>query len=288
MSDAAALMDKMYRRQRHIYDASRKFYLLGRDAMLANVRARAGDHVLEIACGTGRNLVRLGRLYPEAKGYGLDVSAEMLNSARHAVSSAGLAARIGLAQGDAASFDAQALFGRARFDRIVISYALSMIPPWRQALAHALEALAPNGSLHIVDFGDQSGLPGPFRLALNRWLAAFDVTPRTDLASIFSDCARSQGLQVVASTRLKGYCIEAVATQITAGPSAPIEAAALHPVADRPLSSRSGRCRSTLVYPLVGFHGTGTGASLRKVRRCDDAPSPFSSFLCSPAIVVDP
>ena len=214
MSDAAALMDKMYRRQRHIYDASRKLYLLGRDAMLDNVRARKGDHVLEIGCGTGRNLVRLARLYPEATCYGLDVSAEMLNSARHSVARAGLAARIALAQGDAASFEAKALFGRARFERIVISYALSMIPPWRQALAHAIESLAPNGSLHVVDFGDQSGLPAPFRLALNRWLAAFDVTPRTDLAATLSDIAGSGKLQVVASSRLKGYCVEAVATRI--------------------------------------------------------------------------
>ena len=31
MSDAAALMDAMYRHQRHIYDLSRKYYLIGRD-----------------------------------------------------------------------------------------------------------------------------------------------------------------------------------------------------------------------------------------------------------------
>ena len=35
MSDAALLMDRMYRRQRHIYDATRKFYLLGRDGAIA-------------------------------------------------------------------------------------------------------------------------------------------------------------------------------------------------------------------------------------------------------------
>ena len=29
--DAAGLMDRMYRHQRHFYDATRKFYLLGRD-----------------------------------------------------------------------------------------------------------------------------------------------------------------------------------------------------------------------------------------------------------------
>ena len=38
MSDAAQLMDRMYRRQRHIYDLSRKFYLLGRDEAIARLR----------------------------------------------------------------------------------------------------------------------------------------------------------------------------------------------------------------------------------------------------------
>ena len=39
---SAALMDRIYRRQRHIYDASRKFYLLGRDELIAELAARLG------------------------------------------------------------------------------------------------------------------------------------------------------------------------------------------------------------------------------------------------------
>ena len=87
MSDAAALMDRMYRRQRHIYDLSRKFYLLGRDEAIAGLDAGPGDRVLEIGCGTGRNLVKLARAYPEARLFGLDVSREMLASASAAVGS---------------------------------------------------------------------------------------------------------------------------------------------------------------------------------------------------------
>ena len=33
MPDAAVAMDRMYRWQRHIYDVTRKYYLLGRDAL---------------------------------------------------------------------------------------------------------------------------------------------------------------------------------------------------------------------------------------------------------------
>jgi S-adenosylmethionine-diacylgycerolhomoserine-N-methlytransferase len=210
MSDAAILMDKMYRRQRYIYDLSRKFYLLGRDGVIADVKARPGESILEIGCGTARNLVKLAQAYPKARCYGVDVSAEMLISARRAVGLAGVDKQIALAQGDATSFDAAALFGQPQFDRIVISYALSMIPPWREALAHSIDLLAPGGSLHIVDFGDQRGLPGWFRSALNRWLAAFDVTPRLDLRRVLADLAGAPPLRWRAGDRFRGYAVQAV------------------------------------------------------------------------------
>ncbi|MGD1037225.1 MAG: methyltransferase domain-containing protein [Roseiarcus sp.] len=210
MSEAAVLMDRMYRRQRHIYDATRKFYLIGRDAMIAELDARPGDGVLEIGCGTGRNLVKLARRFPEARLFGLDVSNEMLTTARAAIARARMEARIRLAQGDAASFDAAQLFGRPHFERVIISYALSMIPPWREALGRAVDALAPGGSLHIVDFGDSEGLPAPFRAALNRWLAVFDVTPRVTLRAELEALARSRGVRCETRNRLRGYAIQAV------------------------------------------------------------------------------
>jgi S-adenosylmethionine-diacylgycerolhomoserine-N-methlytransferase len=210
MSDAAALMDRMYRRQRYIYDLSRKLYLLGRDAMIAEVGARPGDAILEIGCGTARNLIKLAGAYPQAQCCGLDVSSEMLDSAQRAINRARLTTRIALARGDAAAFDAAALFRRSLFERIVISYALSMIPPWREVLAHALDALAPGGSLHIVDFGDQAGLPAPFRRALELWLGAFDVTPRRDLATTLGDLTAQRGMRLTAVSRFRGYAFHAI------------------------------------------------------------------------------
>lgn len=210
MSDAAVLMDRMYRRQRYIYDATRKFYLIGRDATIAEIGARVGDGVLEIGCGTGRNLIRIARRYPQAQLFGLDVSEQMLTSARAAIGRACMEPRVRLAQGDAASFDAGRLFGRPRFERVMISYALSMIPPWREALSQAVDALAPGGSLHIVDFGDLAGLPAPFRAGLERWLAAFDVTPRTDLLAELAAMARSRSGLCETRTLMRGYAIRAV------------------------------------------------------------------------------
>jgi len=215
VSDAAALMDRMYLRQRHIYDLSRKFYLLGRDEAVRRLRPAAGDNALEIACGTGRNLVKMAQAYPEARLFGLDVSREMLATAAASTARAGLASRIALAQGDATAFDPQALFGCATFERVMISYALSMIPPWREALAHALDVVALGGSLHIVDFGDCAGLPGPFKAGLRRWLAAFDVAPRDDLPAALESLAAERGMTWEIESRFGGYAIVAVARSRT-------------------------------------------------------------------------
>ena len=211
MSDAAALMDHMYRRQRHIYDLSRKFYLLGRDEAIARLRPAPGDKVLEIGCGTGRNLVKLAQAYPEARLFGLDVSHEMLATAATSSARAGFASRIALAQGDATAFDPQRLFGCASFERVMISYALSMIPPWRDALARALDIVAPGGSLQIVDFGDCKGLPSPFKAVLRRWLAMFDVTPREDLTDALNSLSAKRGMRCGTESWFHGYALLAVA-----------------------------------------------------------------------------
>jgi S-adenosylmethionine-diacylgycerolhomoserine-N-methlytransferase len=201
----------MYRRQRHIYDLSRKFYLLGRDEAIARLRPAPGDKVLEIGCGTGRNLVKLAQAYPEARLFGLDVSREMLATAATSSARAGLASRIALAQEDATVFDPQALFGCVSFERVMISYALSMIPPWRDALGQALDVVASGGSLDIVDFGDCAGLPGSFKAALRRWLSMFDVTARDDLAAALEALAAKRGMTCEIETWFRGYAIRAVA-----------------------------------------------------------------------------
>jgi S-adenosylmethionine-diacylgycerolhomoserine-N-methlytransferase len=193
---ARAAMDRMYRRQRHIYDATRKFYLLGRDELIAELNPPAGGATLEIACGTGRNLIRAARAYPAARFYGLDVSEELRAPARARGAAAGLAGRVTLARGDATSFDPQALFGVGAFDRVFISYALSMIPDWERALAEAAMRLSPNGALHVVDFGDQSGWPSVIRGALGAWLARFEVTPRLALEAQMRALAASRGFSV--------------------------------------------------------------------------------------------
>jgi S-adenosylmethionine-diacylgycerolhomoserine-N-methlytransferase len=203
-------MDKMYRRQRHIYDLSRKFYLLGRDEAIARLRAAPGDRVLEIGCGTGRNLVKLACAYPGARLFGLDVSQEMLATAAASVARAGLSARVTLTQADATNFEPRELFGEACFERVMISYALSMIPRWREAIAQALDVLSPHGALHLVDFGDCADLPSPFKIVLRRWLAAFDVTPCNDLARALAELSAERSLTSEAQSWRRGYAVHAI------------------------------------------------------------------------------
>ena len=177
----ASLMDGIYRYQRHIYDITRKYYLLGRDRMIEDLAPPPGGTVLEVGCGTGRNLIAVARRYPQARLYGFDISEAMLETARGNIAKAGLADRITLAQGDATDFDPQAMFGLPHFNRVFFSYTLSMVPDWRRALGAAFKVIARGGRLHLVDFGQQERLPGVARAILWRWLALFHVTARPTL-----------------------------------------------------------------------------------------------------------
>lgn len=206
----AELMDGVYRYQRHIYDLTRKYFLLGRDRLIDRLDPPAGGMVLELGCGTGRNLIAAARRYPNARFHGLDISAAMLETAAISIKHAGIEPRVVLKPGDASNFDANQLFGVAAFDRIFISYSLSMIPEWRRTIVAALDALAPGGSLHIVDFGDQAGLPGWFKSALRAWLAKFHVTPRDSLREVLeSECQRVGGSLGFDSV-FRGYACHAI------------------------------------------------------------------------------
>lgn len=199
-SGHAALMDSVYKGQRHIYDLTRKYYLFGRDTLIEGLDARPGMRVLEIACGTGRNMAKTRKVWPGVRLYGLDISEEMLKNARKTIGEDAV-----LAVGDACSFDPQQTLGEDGFDRIILSYSLSMIPDWEGAVEHAAAQLAPGGELHIVDFGDLSGLPRPFERALHTWLARFHVEPRSALPQTCKRIATTRGLSHSSERGNLGY-----------------------------------------------------------------------------------
>ncbi|MBN9554276.1 MAG: methyltransferase domain-containing protein [Alphaproteobacteria bacterium] len=182
----ALLMDRTYRHQRHVYDFTRKYYLFGRDRLIAQLALPPGSSLVEVGCGTARNLIRVARAYPGTRLYGLDASVAMLASAQAAVDRAGLTGRIQLAQGLAENLSPKQ-FKVESFDHVLFSYSLSMIPGWRQALAAASRSLSSTGQIHVVDFGDLAGLGRAGRTLLRAWLTLFHVKPRVEFLSALED-----------------------------------------------------------------------------------------------------
>lgn len=203
--DHAGRMDAVYAYTRHIYDLTRKYYLLGRDPMLKALSPPPGGSVIEVGCGTARNLIVAARAAPGARYFGFDISEAMLETARANVAKAGLSDRITLVQGDATNFDPAALFGIPAADRVFMSYTLSMIPDWVGAIEQAARAVAPGGRLNIVDFGQQEQLPGPWRRALFGFLDQFHVTPRRELPAVLKRVAQEQGMALDFRALYRGY-----------------------------------------------------------------------------------
>jgi S-adenosylmethionine-diacylgycerolhomoserine-N-methlytransferase len=214
MQSAAELMDRQYRFQRHIYDATRTHYLLWRRRLITELQPPRGGNVVEVACGTGWNLVRGARRYPATPFYGFDISREMLSTASHAIARNELSARVSVAPGDATDFDLRTMFGIETADRIFISYALSMIPSWHLAVYRSLAQLAPGGSLHVVDFGRMDSMPAAPRAAFLKFLAHYNVTPRRDMETALAEAAHRFKTSLSFEESALGYSAYAVLKRV--------------------------------------------------------------------------
>ena len=213
--DVKLAMDRMYRITRHVYDASRKYYLLGRDRMIRQLGVRDGELICEVGCGTARNLIKMADLYSRGKYYGLDASEEMLKTASASLHKNHFEDEITLAQAYAQDFDPQSLFGLSKpFDKIVFSYALSIIPPWRESFDHALKMLAAGGQMHIVDFGSMDGQPEWFRKLIFWWLSLFHVYHKPEIMAYLQTLEADGRARVWIETLYRGYSYIAVITKI--------------------------------------------------------------------------
>ncbi len=152
MSDNAALqsLHGYYRWHAHFYDATRWAFLFGRTALIRRAAQQLSPRrILEVGCGTGKNLAELARCFPHAEVIGLDLSAEMLAKARKKTEVYGQ--RITLLE---RPYSAPVSSGDP-FDLIVFSYCLSMINPGYDAVLDlCTRDLSPHGCLAIVDFHD--------------------------------------------------------------------------------------------------------------------------------------
>jgi len=142
-------IESYYRLHARIYDATRWSFLFGRNAILGRVAAAQAEpaRILEIGCGTGRNLVKLAQRFPRAHLTGVDLSASMLAIARRKTAAFG--SRVGLLQRSYGP----ALDTPGGYNLVLCSYALTMFNPgFEQAITAACHDLAPGGYFALVDF----------------------------------------------------------------------------------------------------------------------------------------
>jgi ubiquinone/menaquinone biosynthesis C-methylase UbiE len=120
------------------------FYRATHQRMLEYVELPQHPNVLDIGCGTGRLLHRLGTEYSDLRGTGLDFSAEMLRQARR---SNRHRPRLIFVQGSAAPLR----FANEQFDAVFNTFSfLHYLEPER-VFAEIKRVLRPGGTFYLVD-----------------------------------------------------------------------------------------------------------------------------------------
>jgi len=151
-------LKRYYRLHASIYDATRWTFLFARNQVIdflpPNLKPK---NILDIGCGTGKNLLHLKKRFPEAQLSGIDTSNDMLEKARNK-----LGTRAKLYSG---YYGMEQTELTPPFDLIVFSYSLSMMGANRQlVLAQAKQDLSEHGYIAVVDFFNS-----PFAL-FRKWM----------------------------------------------------------------------------------------------------------------------
>lgn len=140
-------VENYYRFHSRIYDATRWSFLFGRQKLLSKLPDLPQyPHILEVGCGTGKNIQLLEYLFPDAKIYGIDLSGAMLRKARQKTNGAGQITLINKRYGSE-KVDLEP------FDLILLSYSLTMTGDQTDTVLQQIyEDLKPKGYVAVVDF----------------------------------------------------------------------------------------------------------------------------------------
>lgn len=137
------------------YDLLNRLLSLGldrswRSTALARLRLRDGEHLLDLATGTGDVALQAAQRRPGLRVTGVDPSAGMLERAREKATRAGLLERVTFQLGDA-----QALpFPDATFDAATIAFGIRNVPDRSLGLRELARVLKPGGRLAILELGE--------------------------------------------------------------------------------------------------------------------------------------
>ena len=119
-----------------------------RRALREIVDAGRAQSILDIACGTGDfSLAIAGRMHPDSRIIGLDLSEGMLAVMRDKVAKAGLQDKISCEQGDSEAMR----FADDSFDVVTIAFGIRNFAHREAALREILRVLKPGGRLVILE-----------------------------------------------------------------------------------------------------------------------------------------
>jgi ubiquinone/menaquinone biosynthesis C-methylase UbiE len=136
-----------------------------REQAVATLGLQPGDRVLEIGCGTGRNLPYLRKAVGDTGHvYGVDLSAGMLTRARK-LSDRHQWRNVTLVHGDAGDYQAP-----EPLDGVLFGFSYSTMPHHHAVLLRALAQLRPSGRVCVMDATLPSGPWGRVILPLSVWL----------------------------------------------------------------------------------------------------------------------
>ena len=143
--DHAARLQDFYAPQAERYDAFRERLLYGREELIDRLDIGDGTRVVELGCGTGSSLERMGPRAGRCASIQLvDLCPALLAVAQRRASEY---LNVEVITADATSWQPA-----AAVDRVFLSYSLTMMPDWDRAIRNAVSMLKPGGRLGLVDF----------------------------------------------------------------------------------------------------------------------------------------
>lgn len=147
-----------------------------RGKAVSRLELTRGSRVLEVGCGTGRNLAPLlEAVGAEGRVYGVDLSEGMLAEAQELCTRSGWR-NVELIRADAADYAVPELVDGAIFS---LSYAV--IPHHRAALRHAWNQIREGGYLVVMDAKLPSGILGKLLHPFVVWTSKLTVLGNPDV-----------------------------------------------------------------------------------------------------------
>jgi demethylmenaquinone methyltransferase/2-methoxy-6-polyprenyl-1,4-benzoquinol methylase len=132
------------------YDAGTAFEVEHHAEALRLADIQEGQHVLDVACGTGRGTVGLAQAVGDSgKVDALDLSEDMLEQARAKIEKLGLSDRVHFKQGNARELP----YPDGTFDLVYNGYMFDLIPldGFMPILQEMSRVLKPNGKIVLVN-----------------------------------------------------------------------------------------------------------------------------------------